>query len=78
MIDLQPCHSERSEESFYALALETILQIYCVCARSGNVVTGFHTDGTPPPQSYYETKFCHHLPEYFQVLFAGMSLQSRV
>ena len=27
---------------------------------------------------YYETKFCHQVSDYYQVLFAGMSLQSEI
>ena len=34
--------------------------------------------GAAPASStrYYETKFCHHMPDYYRFLFEGMSLQS--
>jgi hypothetical protein len=35
----------------------------CDIFANGNIVTGFHSDGTPMSRRYYETKFCHHLPE---------------
>ena len=49
----------------------------CICLTWGLLLTlwkCFYPSGTLPSISYYETKFCHRLPDYFRFLFAAMSL----